>query len=108
MSQFFLEINDREPTLSANLTAEDGSYLNLSGASVQLIYQKKNRAEPPITGTATIAGAISGYVTYAWSTTDTTGKGVFYGKWRATLSNGKKISVPNDSLFEFLISDNML
>jgi hypothetical protein len=106
MSQFFLEKNDREPYLSANLSTADG-YVNLSGATAYFIYQKKNRLESPVTGLATIAGPASGYVTYSWSTTDTTGASVYYARWRVILSNGKQSSYPNDSLLEFSIGDTL-
>jgi hypothetical protein len=106
MQEFFLKKGDRMPVLRAEFT--DGeSYVNLSGAVIQFVYQNRLRTTAPVTGAATIVAAESGLVQYAWTTDDVGAQGVYYGEWRATLGNGKQISFPNDSYISFSIIDNL-
>ena len=106
MSDFSIKLDDRLPLLRSNLSDDDG-YMDISNATVKFIYQTRNRSIVPTTGSATIVGAASGFVEYAWATGDVVTPGVYYGEWRVTTASGKHITFPNDSYFCFEIVNRL-
>lgn len=107
MSDFFITYLDTLPVVRANLTDDDG-YIDLSTAtSVYFIHQIKSRAVPPITGSATILGATSGFVEYSWPTGSPPSGATYYAQWRASFSNGRRLSIPNDGFTVFHINQGL-
>ena len=101
MSDFYFSYPDRLPILRSNLT-DDNGYIDLTTASsVSFIYQIKSRASPAQTGSASIISAVSGLVEYQWGTGEQISGAVYYGQWRASFSNGKQLSFPNDGYIVF-------
>jgi hypothetical protein len=106
MSDFSLKYVDRLPVLRSNISDESG-YLDISNATVSFIYQTYDRSTPPVTGSASVLGATSGFVEFAWTTGSFSGAGVFYGEWRVTMSGGKEVTCPNDSYLVFDINPRL-
>ncbi len=107
MSDFFIKYIDSLPVVQSNLSDKNG-YIDLTTASsVYFIHQLKHRSVTPTTGSATILGASSGYVEYAWPTGYPPSGGTYYAEWRATFSNGKQLTVPNDGYVVFHINQRL-
>lgn len=106
MFDFVLEKGDQYPSIQATLCDANGS-VNLNGTSVDFIYRPKNNPTGvPITGGATIVAATSGIAKYDWPSP--MAKGLYYGRWRTTFSNGKIMTFPNDALLLFEITDDLM
>lgn len=107
MNEFFIVEKDRSPVVRANLQTDDG-YIDLSGGTGYFLYKNKYATGvQPVTGNVDILGATSGYVQFGWTSGDVTSPGVFYARWRVSLSNGKQISIPNDSFLVYSINEDL-
>ena len=107
MSEFYLKYQDRLPVLQSNLTDVDG-YIDLSTASdVKFIHQLKSRVTTPISGSGVIVSPTSGLVQYSWPASPTLSGGVYYGEWRIEFTGGKQITIPNDGVILFKISNRI-
>jgi hypothetical protein len=104
-SEFFIKKSDRLPILQVQFSDSAG-YINLSGANVYFYYKFKPTGILN-SGVAIVTDATNGIVQYAWTTGDVYLPGVFWCEWRATFSNGKQVSFPNDSYITFEISNNL-
>lgn len=100
-SEFFLKQGDRLPILQAQFEDYNG-YINLSGASVVFVY-KPQPTGVKITRNATVIDSTNGIVQYNWVSGDVTTAGVYWAEWKATFSDGKTITFPNDSYITFEI-----
>lgn len=97
---------DTLPVLQAELSASS-EIIDLTGCTVQFIYQPKSRQTAPTTGSATIVSATSGIVEYSWVTGDTATPGVYLAKWLITYPNNSTLTVPNDRNLIFEIFNSI-
>lgn len=102
-SEFFIKRTDRLPILQSQFSDSAG-YINLSGASVDFYYKLKPTGTL-YSGTAVVTDATNGIVQYSWTTGDVYNAGVYWCEWRASFSNGKTVTFPNDSYITFEIEN---
>lgn len=101
MADIYLGKNDLLPVLTATLQNADGTPMNLTGATVQLLI--KNVLDVVTVREATVVEAASGSVRYNWVAADTVAAGDFRLRWRVT--DGADITtVPNDGELQLVVS----
>ena len=76
---FFVKQNDTSPTLDATLKDADNAAVDLSGATVRFHMRKVGKGTAVVDGAATVTGALTGQVRYAWSGSDTASIGTYNG-----------------------------
>lgn len=100
--------NDREPAFTARLL-EDGSPMDLAGASVRFIMKHVDAAEdedPKVDAEASVVDEDLAMVTYDWASGDTDTPGLYKAEFELTLSNGRTRTVPTkDYLHIRVIAD---
>lgn len=98
---FHLKTGDTLPAMVAYLKNANGSSADLTGATVQLIWQREAADWGPAntavvyTGNATVVDAANGIVRYDWQIGDTNAAGTYRFEWRATFLNGSQETFPN-------------
>lgn len=71
MSTFYIKTGDTKPALTATLVDSGGTAVNLTSATVQLIYRPIGTGVAATTRTMTITSASAGTVSYTWVAGDT-------------------------------------
>jgi len=104
-AEFFIKKTNRLPILQCELEDSNGP-IDLSGAEVEFVYKYKPTGAVNLR-TGTIVSATSGIVQYPWTSGDVSSAGVYWGEWRITFSDGKQLSVPNDSYITFEIIEDL-
>jgi len=104
VSDFWLKYNDVVPVLRSYLS-DDNGFINLSGASVNFVYQDKKQLNSPVTGSALVISAISGLTEYDWSSGISPGS--YIGEWRVLLPGGRQMSFPNGTILSFDIVNGL-
>ncbi len=107
MSDFYIKRGDRLPSLAATLLGADSAVINLTGATVEFHLLAVGGISLVVSAAAVIVSATLGTVRYDWGASDTTTPGDYYGEFQITFSDGKKLSVPNDSHFRVTITDDL-
>lgn len=94
----YIKKGDLYPQLSATLQTEDGTAIDLTGATV--VFRMSNQFGQNLVNTsATVVTAASGKVRYDWASGDTDVAGKFQGEFVATLASSRVVTCPN---FEFI------
>lgn len=104
MSTIRLVKNDTAPRLSLTLT-QDGSPIDLTGATVRLKLRKQGATSNVFSRTCTIADAVAGRCYYDWQSGDLANKGSYRGEIEITFSDGKVQTC--EDLLKFLIRDEL-
>ena len=106
---FNLKRGDTLPALTGTLTYSDGSAVNLTGASVQIIMRSQAGSVPKVNATATIVNPTSGTVSYAWNTNgqDTNVAGEYDIEWVVTFSGGAKQTFPTNGYVTCSIEEDL-
>lgn len=94
MADFYLSEGNLLPVLVEDLYGPDGGLLDLTSASVEIIFVPKNRNRPEVVRTAVIV-SLSGRVQYSWQSGDPFYPGTYSYQWRVTYADGRKLDVPN-------------
>jgi hypothetical protein len=107
VADYFWARNDLGPTISAQLTDENGNPYNLTGFTVTFIATVGLTGTPTISATATLTDAANGIVSYTPILADTALAGDFNVQWQAFKSGSpnQKISFPNDAPYPVLHID---
>lgn len=101
----FLKRNDVGDVISFNCENEDGSYVNLTGATVKFFMGKKNKL---ITmGDAVIKNAATGLVEYTLTDSDTLYSGNFPAEFEVTFGNGNVKTFPRIGYLQVNIESNL-
>lgn len=101
MTDFTLKAGDTSPTLTATLTASDGTALDLSGASVQFQMRPSDATDGTLTvdAPATVTDPANGRVRYAWSSAETATAGRYHAEFDVEYADGSTETVPNAGWF---------
>lgn len=110
MNEFYIKQTDRLPVIQTYLEDSNG-YADLSSVStVSFVYKPYYNwtSGTTTTGSASIVSVTSGLVQYNWGTGDVYTPGVFLAEWRATYSDGRESSFPNDGYIVFEIQPRLI
>lgn len=95
---FNIKQGDRLPVLRATLARDDGTKIDVTGATVRFFMSTVAGATPKINGSlCDIIDAANGVVEYVWGATDTSDAAQFRGEFEVTYADGRKETVPNDT-----------
>ena len=95
MSEFYIKQGDTLPVLTATATNEDGSPLDVTGATITFRMRGKAVSGFVIESTADIIDAAAGVLQWAdWTTTQTAEPGVYFADFLVVFSGGGRQTVP--------------
>lgn len=92
MADLHIKRGDRLPKIRRTLKREDGTVVNLTGASVVFRMRPRGGALK-VNAAATVVDAAGGVAEYAWAVNDTDTEGLFEAEWAVTIS-GSVETVP--------------
>lgn len=98
MVRFHIKQNDTSPAIKHQLLDEEGSPIDLTGASVSF-HMVDSDGSVKVNTSASIDNAGNGEVSYSWSAGDTDTEGVYKAEWEVDFGNGSIESFPNSSDF---------
>lgn len=104
---FKIKQNDTSPILAVTLKDADGTAVNLNGASIRFHMRKVGKATAAVDAAATITGAFTGQVQYAWSASDTSTIGTYHGEFEVTYSDNSIETFPNSGFLAIEITDDL-
>lgn len=107
MNEFYIKQIDRLPVLDCYIQDGNGDYVDLSSTTNTFVY-KPYFSGVPVTGSATIISATSGYLRYSWGVTDVATPGLYMGEWRTEFSDGRQSTFPNDGFIVFEIQPRII
>jgi hypothetical protein len=109
IADYTVRQGDTAPYFTQQLSYTDGSTVNLTGATVQLIARALTAAAP-----TTLTGSVStgtdptqGTVTYQPTIADTSTAGSLMANWQVTFENGAQQSFPTEGYLWITISENL-
>jgi len=104
-ADFSLTQGDVAPSWTRQLSYPDGTFPDLTGATVWLRYRPLNSdATAEVLSLAVIVGTpTNGTVRYDWAAPDTATPGVLLADWKVQLASGKVESFPPDSYLRIKI-----
>jgi hypothetical protein len=101
VTDFKINSGDLLPAISGILTRDDGTSVNLTGASVHFVLRAFGDDAPKVNGVATIVGNASlGQVTYFWAAGDTDTPGSYDGAWVVTFPDSTRQTFPTGDYLE--------
>lgn len=104
MSDFFIKQGDTSPNIKAQLTDENGTPVDLSGAvNVYFHMENYNTEEVVIEKEAVIETAEDGIVYYDWVEADTETPGRYNAEWQVDFGSNVIESYPNHNWIEIEI-----
>jgi hypothetical protein len=98
--------NDLKPDINATLLDQTGVPIDLTGATVRFIIASSERGVI-VNAPATIVNATQGKVRYTWVSGDTANAGEYRAEFEVTFSDGRKLTVPNDSYISVRILEDL-
>lgn len=88
---------DSGPSFVQELSYEDGSTPNLTGATLSMVMRSLSSALPvSVTGTVTALDEVNAVVSYTPSATDTSIPGGYMQNWVVVFPSGQQLSFPTD------------
>lgn len=106
MADFRIKRGDVRPVLEFQLTDDDGTAIDLTGASVQFLMKRGSNA-PKVNKAATITTATEGRGQYAWVTSDTDEVGEYDGEFEVTHSDGDLETFPSDGYLSVVVEQDL-
>lgn len=94
------------PALTQTILDGSGNPLDLTGATVSLAIRALTAANATV-NPATVSDALSGLVSYTFTTTDTAVPGIYTAEFIVTLSGGAVYTWPNDGYLEISVEPNL-
>ena len=108
MADLFIKKGARRPLLKATLLTEDGTPLDLTGATVKLTMSHKRTGQVKLSlVTVTIVTPAAGIVQYAWATGDTDTPGEYDAEFQVTLADTTVLVVPSDGYLAISVLDTL-
>lgn len=101
MADFYLSEGNILPVMVEDLYGPDSVLLDLTAATVQIIFVPKDRTRPSFVRNAVVVN-LTGRVKYVWQSSDPFVYGTYHYQWRVTYSNGATLDVPNAGGFRTL------
>lgn len=96
MATFYIKQNDTSPALGATLKDGDGNAVDLSGATVRFHMRARGATTAKVDAAATVTGASTGEVSYAWIAADTDTAGKFQAEFEVTYADTTVETFPNN------------
>ena len=107
-ADFTIKQGDSEPVLTDTLTYSDGSAVDLSGATLELVVRSMTEAEPrALSGSAQVTDAPAGAVSYTFSAADTATAGLCMATWVVTFPGGAQMTFPTVGYLWLSIEENL-
>ena len=92
---WYLGQGDDHVPMAFTVTDQHGNYVDLTGATVQLIWGPKSGATPATTAAGSVAGTTPNtQAQYVWLAADTAAAGNFEASYEITLAGGERLSWP--------------
>ncbi len=106
--EFTIKRGDRLPILRRRLQTDDCQPIDLTGATVNFIYQIEDGSTAAVVGAGviTIVDATAGVVEYAWGAADNLVVGVFNGEFEAQIG-GLRLTAPNGGYIKFEVFQDL-
>ena len=96
MDIFKIKKSDTKPTINVELQYNNGSAIDLTGATVYFIMGNLTDYSTYRSGLATITGSTTGQCQYNWNVLDTGSVGTYWGEFQATWGVGSVMTLPNN------------
>ena len=96
MADIVVKRCDTLPHVNATLYWQDGSNIDLTGATVRFQMHRRNSAALIVDSPSDVSDPSSGSVVYRWTTQDTSVAGSFIASFRVTFGSGDVLTVPNN------------
>lgn len=96
MSSIVIKKGDRRPAVTATAKDAAGAVIDLTGATAKFLMMDWDGVVK-VNATATITNPTGGQLQYDWVSADTDMPGAYRAEFEVTFSDGKKMTVPNDS-----------
>lgn len=103
----FLTQGDTLPAITGLLKDGAGVAYDLTSCTVQLAMRSPDPSRAARLLSATVVDAVTGSVSYAWTTTDTAEAGDWYLTWRVTTLAGAVLSFPADRFLVLRIAPTL-
>ena len=105
-ADYVVKQGDTANTLNAALTYNDGTAVNLTGATVKFVMRAYTAANPAINAAATIVTPAAGTVSYTFTAADTATAGTYEAVFQVTFSGGTTQTFPTDGTLEIWVEEN--
>lgn len=108
MTTVYMKQNDTAPALTATLKDDNGTAIDLTGATV--VFNMRQRSDSTVKvnrGSVSIVSAAAGQVSYSWQTGDTDTVGVFDGEFEITHADSTIQTVPSKDYIKVVIKDDL-
>lgn len=106
-SAFFLKQRDTSPALQYTVKDEDGSAIDLSGATVTFYMQDETGTTVIDGGSVTLVDAANGIVKYEWQDGDSDNAGYFKAEFLVTFGDGTKRTSPDPGWISIVVSGSV-
>lgn len=106
-ADFVLKKNDTTPQVVMSLMEEDGSDIDLTGATVRFHMTPYGSSTEKVDTTASILNAEKGIVQYTWIAGDTDTTGWYRAEFEVTYGTGEVESFPNSQDLVIQIVDEV-
>lgn len=101
------KVNDRSPSLQVSLRYEDGTFVDLTGASVNFVMTPQGQQTPLINNPCVVVDVPSSQVRYDWRIGDTSTLGTFQAEFQVVYPGGKQQTVPSHDYFYITIEPRL-
>jgi hypothetical protein len=106
-ADFTIKQGSTSPVFNTAILDSYGNRLDLTGATVMFVMRLLSGLNPTTNAAATILDAPAGMVSYPFTTSDTSGPGLYMAEFVVTLPGGAVYTYPNDGYLEISIEVNM-
>ena len=108
MYKFYLKRGDTSNDLQVTLTDDDGTAVDVTGATIVFNMKHVNSNTLKVNrGAVTLVTPASGIVKYVWSAANVNVAGKYRGEFEVTYANAKVQTFPNDSELMIEIRDDL-
>lgn len=104
---FVIKQGDNQPGFTQSITDSNGSPVNLTSCSVNLVVRTLTSSTPFINAAAEIVDAVNGQVQFNFSKTQTANAGEYIANWVVT-SEGLTFTIPTIGFLSISIEENLL
>jgi len=108
MARFVMKKGDFKPVMSATLTDNDGSAINLTSATgVKFLMKLPGSSSAKIDSAGVVSDASNGKVTYQWAGTNTDTSGVYDAEFEVDWGSSQYQTFPANGYIEVEIIDDL-
>jgi hypothetical protein len=108
MADFTIKQGDTSPSLTDTLTYSDGTTVNLTGASVNIVVRQLTSNSVSFNKSATVTSATApATVSYTFTAADTTAAGQYVANWIVVFAGGAQMTFPTIGELEITVEENL-